>query len=502
MESMSNKKLPISLHIFPSLKYIELVKLNDKTFEVEKAASLPCEFDVASRQIGDRDHVMQTIRDLYTGNDIPLSTPAVLTLPSLYTREIDLPEEFGADELRFALTSEAERFYMFKKLEPHVEWFRLDSGKTVYSTLPEVEIQKYIKIFNELKIPLLGIEIGYLSALKGLASTGFLQQELESEELWCLTIISDNSLFFSLNKGSHIQVLSERLISSSEEDIDILLQEIRQDFDTFIEGTVFQKLVVIHNASCVSCDNILQAFSLHTGEVVAIEQNDSTLQSRDSMTAEFPCTLEGLGAVFYDQLADFPRLNFLPRDSQSFATLVSKRTLAIKVLAGFYGLLVVVTLIAWGTLFFIEKQKLAERAALADSIRKISARIGSSDLADVYRDQFVQNVVRNNIKLNNMLVGMGNQIRPGVWLSGVDVTTDFNSVPAIAIEGQALNLELVNPIVQPLNNALEFPDLLEVSHAEQESMDDNETNYFSWRIETRKESAIKPKKKIISESGT
>jgi Tfp pilus assembly PilM family ATPase len=160
---MSLKKLPVAINVFPSLDYVELVQFDEKTGEIEKASALPCSFDTAARQMSDRDQMMQTIRDLFSMNRIPYTTPAVLVLPSFFTREIELPAEFSKDELRFALVSEAERFYIFKKSEPQIGWINLDEARLLYSAFPKAEIEKYMKVFQELRIPLLGIELSYFS---------------------------------------------------------------------------------------------------------------------------------------------------------------------------------------------------------------------------------------------------------------------------------------------------------------------------------------------------
>ena len=126
---MSSKKLPVSINVFATLDYIELVQLDPQTGQLEKAVSLPCAFDVLTRQVADREVFLQTIRDLYNMCRIPLTTPAVLVLPGYFTREIDLPAEFSKEELSFALISEAERFYLFKKNEPQIDWVNMGEGR-------------------------------------------------------------------------------------------------------------------------------------------------------------------------------------------------------------------------------------------------------------------------------------------------------------------------------------------------------------------------------------
>ena len=163
---MSSKKLPISINVFPTLDFVELVQLDPKSGQLEKAVALPCQFDPLTRQVTDRDAFLQTIRDLYSLTRIPLNTPAVLVLPGFFTREIELPAEFKKDELRFALVSEAERFYLFKKSEPQIDWINLDSHRLLYAAFHKNEIEKYQKIFQELRIPLLAIELSYFALLR------------------------------------------------------------------------------------------------------------------------------------------------------------------------------------------------------------------------------------------------------------------------------------------------------------------------------------------------
>ena len=114
---MANKKAVICIHVFPALDYIEIVQLDSRQGNIDKAASLPGVFEPVTRQIADTEQLAQVVKDLYEGNRISLNTPAVLVLPSFFTKEADVPVEFSDEERRMTLLSEVERFYIFKKNE-------------------------------------------------------------------------------------------------------------------------------------------------------------------------------------------------------------------------------------------------------------------------------------------------------------------------------------------------------------------------------------------------
>jgi hypothetical protein len=236
---------------------------------------------------------------------------------------------------------------------------------------------------------------------------------------------------------------------------------------------------------------------LYTGEVLIIEQNASTLQSRDTTNAEFPCSLEGLGGAFYLSLSQFPQLNFLPKNSQGYTRIEEQKSSFIKILSACWGLLVITCLISWGSIFWVKNQKVSESKKLAMETAQLSGQQSAEALKQVGLSQFVQDAVHHNIQLNNFLVNLGSLTKPGLWLSEIDIKTD-NALeeipPAIVLSGQALNLEPVNAIVQPLNKTLDSSDLLEVSNAEQQVSPENKS-FFVWRIETRKKDDSKEQNK-------
>lgn len=478
---MSSKKLPVSINVFPSLDYVELVQFDEKSGEIEKASALPCQFDTAARQMGDRDQMLQTIRDLFTMNRVPLNTPAVLVLPSFFTREIELPAEFSKDELRFALVSEAERFYIFKKSEPQIGWINLDESRLLYSAFPKSEIEKYMKVFQELQIPLLGIELSYFSMLRGLVATGAVAQEIDNDEPWALLVISDYSFFASIQQGVKILKTTDSPLSVTEEDEQATIQEIVQDFEAFTDRETFSKLIVVNNANRINSDDLLCRLAF-PGNLTQIDQNALTLRSRGASEAPFPCSLEGIGGVFYKQYPEMPAINFQLETDDDLASLLQYRQQAMKWLLVSNGAVFLLILMIWGLMSLMIWQKDQEREAINRQMAELGAGVDTVKMDNLSRKKFIKKVVDSNVKINNFLVKLGVSIQPNVWLEKVQIDlANPDKPPVIALDGKAMQLESVNALLTPLNEVIDGVKL-EVSNAAPATSDEGQ-GYFTWSIQ-------------------
>lgn len=482
---MSSRKLPVAINVFPTLDYVELVQYEDKAGEIEKTASLPCHFDLANRQVANWEQMSQTIRDLYSMNRVPPGTPAVLVLPSFFSREIDLLADFSREELRFALVSEAERFYVFKKTEPQIDWINLEGGRLLYSAYPKEEIDKYVQIFQENRIPLMGIELNYFSVLRGLIATGAVREEMETQARWCLLVVSDYSFFSCIQDGSKIAKTTDAPLSTmdSDEGGTSAVSEIQQDFANFVESEVFVKLVVVNNSSRIKTEDLVIGLNLQ-GNVVLIEQNGQTLHSRGSESAQFPCSLEGLGGVFYTMFPEMPRLNFLPETSEDVAGIQHFRQQTLKLLAFANGGVFLLCLLLWGGLSLLMWQKDQEMQSLTKQSTELATMSNSGRFNDLNRRRFVKKVLDRNAQVNNLLVRLGKLTPADTWLEKIQITTEELGQPTqVALEGKTLKLDEVNTLLTQLSEVVTGSGL-EVSNAAPLTSPDGQA-YFTWTIQNK-----------------
>ena len=488
---MSSKKLPISINVFPTLDFVELVQLDPKSGQLEKAVALPCQFDPLTRQVTDRDAFLQTIRDLYSLTRIPLNTPAVLVLPGFFTREIELPAEFKKDELRFALVSEAERFYLFKKSEPQIDWINLDSHRLLYAAFHKNEIEKYQKIFQELRIPLLAIELSYFALLRGLLATGAVQEEIDHNARWGLLTISDSSFFASIQEGGKIIRTTDAPLSMGGDEAQSVLQEIQQDVEAFLENELLNKLVIINNSAHRGISALAHTLNI-SAPVIFIEQNENTLGSRGATEGEYPCSLEGLGGIFYKQFNDTPELNFLPETSEDIVGILHYQKQAFLWLSVANGALFLLILIIWGSLYLITLSKDHEREELAKESSKISNSLDPARLTEIKRQKFIQSVIDKNVELNNFMIALGINIKGAIWLDKIEISAaGFEQPLYVKLEGGTIDkLDDVNKVATTLNAHIKNTSL-EVSNAAQNTSTDGQS-FFSWSIQNTNSSSATP----------
>ncbi|MBY0449292.1 MAG: hypothetical protein K2X01_01535 [Cyanobacteria bacterium] len=485
---MSGTKNAVALHVFPSLDYMEIVSFGEKTGDIQEAGSLPAFFDVQARLMVDEDQMIEVVRDLYNSHSIPLNTPTVLVLPSFFTRQIDLPPEFDNEEIQTALVSESERFYMFKKSEAQVSWLRLNDTDILYSAYPKAEIEKYLKIFNTLNIPLHGIDINYFALIRGLVATGAVAGEVEQNATWALLTVTDYAFSAIVCQGQQIVKAMEAPLSIQSNDEMSIIQEIQQDFAQFMDSEALTKVVLVNNTDRVTTNRLLNQLNLPQSMMV-FEQHGGTLRSRGVSDAPFPCSLEALGGVFFTQLEDTPQMNLLPKGGAELVVLMNYRRIANRVLI----LLNVMALVLFGVVFGIMSifvsLKEGEIKSLNDKIASGMTVNVTGGLSQVKRRLFVKDVFDRNVGFNDLLVQVGVSIPKEMWVSRIWFTMQ-NDKPAVTVEGGALIVDPLNAFLSDLNKALKRDDL-QVAKADATNTPDGQT-FFSWVIQNKQDKPPAP----------
>lgn len=482
-------KYPVCINIFPTLDYIELVQLDDFTDEIKLTIALPCTLDATTRQIQDIELFGQTVKEVFTTNKIPFSTPVVLVVPSFFTREIDLPSEFTKDELRFALISEAEKFHVFKNLEPKIDWIKTANNNFLYSAFPRQEIEKISSVFQDIRIPLKAIELNYFSIFRGLLATGTISDEVTNKDHWCLSVLTDTNFFAALFEGVNILKISDTPLSQNV-NTDENITEIQEDFRLFANSSTetFNKLVLVNNASKLQSTQVLESLGINI-PVANIDQNASTLSSRGAVNASFPCSLETVGGVYYTQINDLPSIDFKIESALEVGEIDDLKTKAFKISLAICGITFLITMMLWGFLaavIYFKDQDLQTKAQQASKLGS-PANMGSYD--DIQRKLFVKKAVDQNVDINNMVVKIGTLIKDGIWLESLDVTptitedtTTSNPPITVRIEGQALDANKINQLNTDLSQVLNRKDLV-VPVTEEKTQGD--TTYWHWVIETK-----------------
>ncbi|MGE0201672.1 MAG: hypothetical protein AB7P76_11975 [Candidatus Melainabacteria bacterium] len=482
---MSISKYPVTVTLSPRLNAFEIVKLADETGDIQVAGSVQIQLDPVSRVASD-DILTQAIKALYVNHQVPLDTPTVLVLPSFFSREVELPTDFSRDELQFALISEAERFSLFKNLEPTVSSVRLSTNETTtnyyYSAFPVHEVELYQSIFTALDIPLIAIDLNYLSILRGLMATQTVSQEVEEQTPWLLMVLTDNTFFLSLQQGNRITKTFEARLSVSSSDPQAAMADIQEDFAYFCEGEAYAKMVLVSNADTLQVETLMRMLPIEV-PVVPLEQNANTLETLGALTPEYPCSLEAIGGVFYSLMPEMPAMNFKPQASEEAMAIneMKKKIFIGLVVVNALALLFVIVL--WAGLNVWKGMKETQIHAMTQKINQINMVGSLEQYKEIKRNLFSKKVIDSNTLLNNVVVKLGSLAEGNTWFDALSMSSSA-AEPAkgfqLILNGKSLAPDSVDKLVGAMNRALNREDF-HVEHINP-LQDQSVGSYYEWQV--------------------
>ena len=477
---MSSNRYPVALNVPPTFDCIELVQVNEATRELEKATSAPCAFNRAKRQIETPEAVAETIKELYNANGIPMNTPAILILPSIFSKEFDA-HGLSKEEVRFALVSEAERFYVFKDKEPQIGWVNLDETHLLYTAYPKAELEKYVQVFQDLKIPLHSIDLNYYSVLRGLLATGAIgESEIEGGHPWAMTVVTDTAFFAAVLQG--VQIIRTVDVPFSPGGDDDYF-EVQQDFEGLIGDDPMSKLVIVNNAINLNFDAFVGSVRFG-GEKIPIDQQVDNLRSRGSVQSNaYPCTLEAIGGVFVREFGNLPSVNLKPRAEGDVGDIGYLQEHLFRALVGLNVALFVFMLIVWGLFSLLIKFKENQARDLAMRAAQMSSSADVEEYKNLQLKLFIKKSVDQNVMANDLLVKLGTLTDTDDWLDKIAVKAGSDAgSDEVSIDGESLKPERVNNIVNDLKRSTNRRDL-QIAKVDTATTPDGTTNYV-WSIVT------------------
>jgi hypothetical protein len=486
----------VSVNLFSGLDGLELVKLDDAQAEIEKAVSIVFQgeyFDPLTRQITAEESFLDDLRALYEKARISPSTPTLLTLPSLYTRVLEVKDDAPIEAIDERILQEVERIYLFKRNEPHITWTPIDTHLYLYSAYPRVVIDGWVQAFEQLGIPLIGLDVNYLSIIRGLVATGALgDHTMEYAQNWGLFVLTESALMLGHLQGSQLLRLNEVPIAlgnlSQETDLLQLMTDCKQEFSQFFAGNGIPKLVLVNNIPELVSDKLVHYLDDVEEAVVVVDQNFGTLRSRGVPDGIFPCTLEGVGGAFAHKLNTQAHLNFAPGTGMALVELEAAKTKAFKGLVVANVLAALLCGLLWGGLFIFNWMQEQQKNALGQNMPSVT---GKTAFAEVKQKLFVKEARQHNIFVNNMLIKLGTLMPKDMWMEKVEIKpdTEVTASPGhglfVKFYGGSLSAESVNRWVGDLGQATDVA-WLEVDKIELTSAPLTGVNYYTWVVQTKK----------------
>lgn len=474
---IKRKSANICINIASTLNRLELLEYDPVKGNFIHLDSEECMFDPATREfLDDKEKFSFVIRRLFERNKISLKSYTSLVIPSFFTRQYTVPENVLGDELKLILVSEAERFYVFKKVDPEVGYCPIKGSEILYTAYPQQPLTLIKQAFSNLKIPLVSIDCNYTATLRGLVAMGIVKPEIDSQLKWGMLIVTDLNVFMSVIDGNMIEKTLESPIPVQNTDETTLLGEIRQDFQQFYGYEVLSRIVVVNNSSKISSPTLIEGLQFQ-GPTDAFDQNENTLTSLGAQDAPFPCSLEAIGGALVNLVDDIPALEL--GDTKVLETIKDEERRKV-ISAALIGLGVLLFAAQFGICTLLSNWTTGEEKTNATLQSEINSIISSlTAIPEVKRKLLVKQAMFQNYKFNNMLVKTYQTLPPDAWLRDVlfESDPDLKTFRA-TVTGATMTSDPLNAYVKEMNTELESAPLLPSITPRQ----DNSQRYFEYSL--------------------
>ncbi len=447
------KTANICINILASMSHLELLQYDIQKSSFEHMDSEEFLFDPSTREFLEDDEQFKTvIKRLFDRNKIPYRTPTSLVFPSFFTRQYSIPDDLLGEDLTTILVSEAERFYVFKKVDPDIGYCAIKNNQILYTAYPKLTLDIIRNAFIDLKIPLVSIDCNYTATIRGLVAMGVVQQEIANQLKWGVLIISDYNIFMSIVEGSLIEKTLEAPVSLQNTEEDALLSEVKADFQEFFGFEVLSRIVIVNNSLKIYSPTLAEKLGFQ-GITDFFDQNDATLTSRGAEDAAFPCTLEAVGGALVRAFAEVPAMEMADPNAMDNLVDEGRKNLIAYCLIGLGAIIFLIQMGIGSLLDYFTQNENAKTAVLQGDIN--TALNNLSIVPEIKRKLYIKQAVYQNYRISNLVIKIYKSLPADAWLkeSVIKSATDLKSIE-VNINGSTLTPDPLNAFVKELNNEL------------------------------------------------
>ncbi len=269
----------IGIAVTPSLG-LEVAVIDKSTHTVKNYGRKKIDYDISRREITDIGMFKNALGELLNQMDVISSSKqlAYLILPNVYFDFLEVPNETSREEIKTAILSEAEEFFIFKREEP-ISGFcdvinpnSTERKKVVYSSFQKEEVDNIKAAIEDCGLTLIGVETNYTATLRGLYTAGLVDDVILENAQWTAMLINTNSFVMFKMEGKeligHLEVPLAVRAYSIEESYEAIISNASQ----ILEDYQSSKLFIISQVDEISADIIKRKMRFNN-EMMAIECN-------------------------------------------------------------------------------------------------------------------------------------------------------------------------------------------------------------------------------------
>lgn len=236
------------------------------------------DYNFSTREVQDYTEFKTALAELMDELKVLPKTMAYMVLPNVYFDFINLPSDMGDAEIKTALLSKAEEYYVFKREEPVSGWTEVinpdgdGTKKFVYSSFQKNIVDNMKDAFSDIGLHLVGLENTYSATLRGLYTVGYLDDVIQEQAPWTMMIINTNSYTILNMDGKNLLEYTEVPLAIKSFSREEAYQAVISSAGQLLSSYASQRLYIISQTEDISA-KILKKNLDYDHEIVAIDTN-------------------------------------------------------------------------------------------------------------------------------------------------------------------------------------------------------------------------------------
>ncbi len=275
--SQSNQKQIVGIALNPGIG-LEVAILDKTNSTVINYGRRKVDYNFSTREIQDYVQFKTALVELIDLMKIPPKSLTYLVLPNVYFDFIEVPQVVTNAEIKTAILSKAEEFYIFKREEPISGWCQVASyentsqKKIVYSSFQKSAIEELKEIMSDIGLQLVGIETAHSATLRGLYLTGQIDDVILENAPWTTMIVGTNSYTLFQMEGKNLIDYSEVPLAIKSFSTEEAYQAIVSSAAQLLNNHETDKLYIISQTDDI-CAEVLKRQMQYDKEIIAIDSN-------------------------------------------------------------------------------------------------------------------------------------------------------------------------------------------------------------------------------------
>ena len=275
--SQSNQKQIVGIALTPGIG-LEVAILDKTNSTVINYGRKRVDYNFSTREIQDYVQFKTALVELIDLMKIPPKSLTYIVLPNVFFDFIEVPQVVTNAEVKTAILSKAEEFYIFKREEPLSGWCEVgisentSQKKIVYSSFQKSAVEELKEIISDIGLQLVGIETSYSATLRGLYLTGQIDDVILEKAPWTTMIVGTNSYTLLQMEGNNLIDYSEVPLAIKSFSTEEAYQAIVSSSAQLLNNHDSNKLFIISQTDDI-CAEVLKRQMQYDREIYAIDSN-------------------------------------------------------------------------------------------------------------------------------------------------------------------------------------------------------------------------------------